>query len=340
MFDQAFGRLGTDLAVDLGTSNTRVFVRGRGIVVETPSVVATDRNAGGRVVAVGDEAKRMLGRTPEHITALSPIRDGVIADFGAAEELLRDCVDTALQGRRLVRPRMIVCVPQATSDVERRAVQEFARAVGARDIALVSKSVAAALGAALPVHEAVGTLVVDLGGGVTEVALLSLGSVVDSTSIRAAGATLDGAIAAWIRDHHNVLIGARAAEEVKLAVGSARPRPNAAETQVTGRDLTSGIPREVTVRAEDVLAAIRDPLRVVVEGIRQVLARATAEIAGDIADNGIVLTGGTALLGDIDRYISDATGLPVVIADDPRRATAMGAGLLLDDDETLERVAL
>lgn len=340
MFDQALGRFGHDLAVDLGTSNTRVFVRGRGIVVETPSVVATDRTAGGRVVAVGNEAKRMLGRTPEHIIALSPIRDGVIADFGAAEELLRDCVDTALQGRQLVRPRMVVCVPQGTSDVERRAVQEFARAVGARDIALVSKSVAAALGADLAVHESLGTLVVDLGGGVTEVALLSLGGVVDATSIRAAGDTLDGAIAAWVRDNHNVLIGARAAEEVKLAVGSALAHPDAGQTQVTGRDLTSGIPREVLVRAEDVQHAIQEPLRVLVEGIRQVLARATPEIAGDIADNGIVLTGGTALLGDMDRYLTEATGLPAVIADDPRRATAMGAGLLLDDDETLDRVSL
>jgi len=340
MFDQAFGRLGSDLAIDLGTSNTRVFVRGRGIVVETPSVVATDRNAGGRVVAVGDEAKRMLGRTPEHITALSPIRDGVIADFAAAEELLRDCVDHALQGRRLVRPRMVVCVPQATSDVERRAVQEFARAVGARDIALVSKSVAGAVGAGLSVHDSVGTLVVDLGGGVTEVVLLSLGGVVDSTSVRSAGDTMDGAIAAWVRDHHNVLIGARSAEEVKLAVGTASPQSAPAETQVTGRDLTSGIPREVTVRAEDIRTAIQEPLQAIVEGIRQVLARATPEVAGDIADNGIVLTGGAALLRGMDRFLSDTTGLPVVIADDPRRATATGAGLLLDDDETLERCSL
>lgn len=345
MLEQAIGRLSTDLAVDLGTSNTRVFVRGRGIVVEAPSVVATDRSAGGRVVAVGEEAKRMLGRTPEHITAVSPIRDGVIADFALAEELLRDCVDAALQGRRLVRPRMVVCVPQATSDVERRAVQEFARAVGAREITLVAKSVGAAIGAELPVHDSVGTAVIDMGGGVTEVAVVSLGGVVDSTTIRAGGDLLDGAIAAWVRDHHNVLIGGRTAEEVKLAVGSAVPLPASAPaerraTRVTGRDLTSGIPREITVTSDDVLTAIRDPLRVVVEGIRQILSRLSPELAGDVADNGLVLTGGTALLHGMDRFIGEQTGLPVVLADDPRRATAMGAGALLDDPESLDRLAL
>jgi rod shape-determining protein MreB and related proteins len=340
VLEQAIGRLSTDLAVDLGTSNTRVFVRGRGITVEAPSVVATDRNAGGRVVAVGEEAKRMLGRTPEHITAIGPIRDGIIADFALAEALLRDCVESAVPGRRLVRPNMVVCVPQATSDVERRAVQDFARAVGARHVQLVAKSVAAAVGAELPIHEAVGTALIDLGGGITEVVVLSLGGVVDSTTIRAAGDTLDGAIAAWVRDHHNVLIGGRSAEEVKLAVGCAQTLDTPGTARITGRDLTSGIPREVEVTSDDVLAAVRPSLHVIVEGVRQVLSRISAELAGDIADNGLVLTGGTALLPGFDRFLSQETGLPVVVADDPKRATAIGAGMLLEDPETLDRVAL
>ena len=341
MLDQALGKLNTDLVVDLGTSNTRVFARGRGVVVETPSVVAVERSAeGNRVVAVGVEAKRMLGRTPEHITAVGPIREGVVADYALVEELMRSAVAQAAGGRRTGRMRMIVCVPQATTDVERRAVQESARAIGAREVTLVAKSVAAAVGAGLPVHEPVGSVVVDIGGGVTEIAVLSLGGLVDSTSVRVAGSALDAAIAAWVREHHNILLGARTAEEVKLAVGCATPRSEPRRARFTGRDLGSGLPRELTLSSDDLLNALRGPLTAIVEAIRQVLARTSPEIAGDIAELGLVLTGGTALLPGLDVWIRDQTGLAVVVAEDPERATCQGAGALFEQQEILERLAL
>ncbi len=341
MLEQALGRLAHELAIDLGTANSRVFLRGKGVVVESPSVVAVERSTeGSRVVATGAEAKRMLGRTPEHITAVSPIREGVIADYALVDELLRDSVKQATGSRKASRSRMIICVPQATTDVERRAVQDSARAMGAREVTLVAKSVAAAIGAGLPVHEAIGSVVVDIGAGVTEIAVLSLGGLVDSTSIRVAGQTLDAALMAWVRDHHNVLLGTRAAEEVKLAIGCAMPRLEAAQARFTGRDLGSGIPRELTLSSDDVLAAVRAPLVAIAEAIRQVLARTSPEIAGDIAELGLVLTGGTALLPGIDAWIRDQTGLAVVTAEDPERCTCKGAGKLLEEPDVLARLAL
>jgi rod shape-determining protein MreB len=342
VLDAALGRLSSDVAVDLGTSNTRVWVRGRGVAVEAPSVVAVERSlgAGARVVAVGVEAKRMLGRTPEHITAIEPVREGVIADYALAEALLRDCVDVALNGRPLVKPRMVVCVPQTMSDVERRAVQDSARNVGAREVTLVAKSVAAAVGAGLPIHDAAANVLIDLGGGITEISVVSLGGIVDCATVRVGGHSFDSAIANWVRERHNVLIGARTAEEVKAAVGFAVHVPGGGEVRATGRDLTTGIPREVVISAADTCVAVQPALHAVVEGLRQLLSRLSPELAGDVADRGLVLSGGSALLSGLDTWMREQTGLPVVLVDDPRRATVLGAGKLLDDAEALSRLAL
>jgi rod shape-determining protein MreB len=341
VFDQALGRLSTDVAIDLGTSNTRAWVRGRGVVVEMPSVVAVERSgSSGKVVAVGAEAKRMVGRTPENMQAVTPIREGIIGDYALAEALLRDCMSRALSARPLVRPRVLIPVPTTSTDVERRAVQESARSCGAREVLLVTRAVAAAVGADLPIGEASANVVVDLGGGLTEIAIISLGGVVEAATLRVGGTALDQAIAGWIRDRHNVLVGSRAAEEVKLVIGCATRPLSITEVRVTGRDLTTGIPREVLVSSDDALAAVQGPLDRFVEGIRVVLSRLSPELSADVADHGIVLTGGTALLPGLDAWLRERTGVPVVVAEEPRLATILGAGRLLEDAETLDRVLL
>lgn len=331
--------LAHDLAIDLGTSMTRVVVRGRGLVVEEPSVVAVERTrAGNRVAAIGAEAKRMVGRTPEHITAVRPIREGVIADFELAESLLRLCVEMALGARPLVKPRLVICIPVGLSDMERRAVQESARASGAREVALVGKPIAAALGAGLPIGEPLGNLIVDIGGGTTEVGVISLGGVVASSSIRVAGDRLDRAIADYVRKRHNVLIGERTAEEIKLKVGCAVVPEQRRQVQVKGRDLGTGIPREITIDSDDAAEALHEPLEQIIESIRKTLEQTPPELAADIVDQGMVLCGGTSLLSGLAELLRDRTGLPIVLADNPRQCTVLGAGRLLDDAETLARV--
>ncbi|MCK6502352.1 rod shape-determining protein [Myxococcota bacterium] len=341
MLDQALGRLSSDLAIDLGTSNTLVLVRSRGIVVEEPSVVAVQRGpAGTQVVAVGAEAKRMVGRTPENIQAVRPIREGVIADFELAETLLRTCVDRALGSRPLVKPRMVVCVPVGTTEVERRAILESARAAGGREVRLVGKSTAAALGAELPIHEARASMVVDIGGGTTEIGLISMGGVVVNASVRAAGDHLDRALVAAIQQRHNTLIGERTAEELKLRIGRALPAADdVTPLRVKGRDLGTGIPRDVTITSAEVVAAFQPVLEEIVEGIRRALSRTPPELAADVLQQGFVLCGGGALLPDIDALLRARTGVPVVMAEDPRRCAVIGAGDLLEDPETLERVS-
>ena len=340
MLEQALVRLASDVAIDLGTSNTRVFVRGRGIVVEEPSVVAVERTgSGSRVLAIGTDAKRMLGRTPEHITAVNPIQYGVVSDFALAESLLRDCFERAVTSRPLIKPRMVVCVAESTTDVQRRAVQESARAAGAREVRLVPKSAAAAVGADLPIRQPTACVIMDIGGGTTEICVISLGGIVDVASIPVAGSALDTAIAAWIRERHNVLVGERAAEEVKLAVGCALPGESSRRTRVTGRDLTTGIPREVEVSSDDIAEGIRAPLLRMVEALRQVLSQLPPELSSDIADHGVMLSGGSAPLPALGHYIGEMTGLAVIQAEDPHRATAIGAGRLLDDPATLDRLA-
>ncbi|NOY26470.1 MAG: rod shape-determining protein MreB, partial [Oligoflexia bacterium] len=273
MFDQAIGRLSSDLAIDLGTSNTLVLVRGRGVVVEEPSVVAVQQHgtgSGQQVVAIGAEAKRMVGRTPEHIQAVRPIREGVITNFKLAEVLLKSCVEHALGSRPLVKPRMIVCVPVGTTDVERRAILESARIAGGREVRLVGKSTAAALGADLPIHEATASLVVDVGGGTTEIGLISMGGVVLNTSVPAAGDHLDRALVAIVQQRHNVLIGERTAEDLKLRIGrAALGNADAAQARVKGRDLSSGIPRDVIITSADIVAAFEPVIDQIVDGLRQ-----------------------------------------------------------------------
>ncbi len=341
MLDQALGALSHDLAVDLGTSNTLVYVRGRGIVVDEPSVVAVQRTGGtSRVVAVGHEAKQMVGRTPENITAVHPLQDGVIADFDLAEALLRTCIERALGAKPLVKPRIAVCVPHRLEDVERRAIQDSAKSAGARDVHLVGKPIAAAIGSDLPISEPAGNMVMDIGGGTTEVGLVSLGGIVVTRSQQVGGNHLDRAIAEWIQGKHNILVGARTAESVKIEVGCATPGEHIRKIRIKGRDLGTGIPREIEISSDDTADAFAQPLSMVVEVLRDTLKESPPELASDIVDRGLVLCGGSALLSGIDRYIRDKSGLPVVVADDPRRSAALGAGRLLEDTETLSRVAL
>jgi rod shape-determining protein MreB len=340
VFDQALGALTHDLAVDLGTSNTLVFVRGRGIVVDEPSVVAVQRGSGTtRVVAVGLEAKKMIGRTPENITAIHPLQEGIVADFDLAETLLRTCIERALGAKPLRKPRIIVCVPDRLEDVQRRAIQDSARSAGARHVHLAGKPIAAAIGCGMPISEPIGNMVMDIGGGTTEVGLISLGGVVVTRSAQVGGNHFDRAIADWIEQKHNVLVGARTSEELKLQVGCATPTESAQITRVTGRDLKTGIPREITISSDDVADALAERLSTVVEVLRDALRASPPELAADIVDRGLVLCGGSALLPGIDRFIRDRTGLPVVISEDPRRSVALGAGRLLEDADTLRRIA-
>ena len=334
--------LGTsDLAIDLGTSNTLVVVRGRGIVVDEPSVVAVERMGGAqRVVAIGHEAKQMVGRTPENIEAIHPIQDGVIVDFDLAEALLRRCIERALGTRPFVKPRIVVCVPNRLQDVERRAIQESARSAGAREVYLVGKPIAAAIGSQLPIERPLGNMVIDVGGGTTEVGIISLGGPVVTKSAQIGGKHFDGAITNWIRDRHNVLVGSRTSEDTKLKVGCAVTADKGRSARITGRDLSSGIPREIEVTSDDISEALSGCLEQIVECLRETLKESPPELAADIIDQGLVLCGGSALLPGLDRYLREHTGLPIVMSEDPRRSTALGAGRLLEDQTTLTRVAL
>jgi len=341
VLDQALSALSQDLAVDLGTCNTLVYIRGRGIVVDEPSVVAVQRSGGSsRVVAVGQEAKQMVGRTPENISAVHPLQDGVIADFDLAEALLRTCIERALGSKPLVKPRIAVCVPHRLQDVERRAIMDSAKSAGARMVHLIGKPIAAAVGSGLPISEPVGNIVMDIGGGTTEVGLVSLGGIVVTRSAQVGGNHFDQAIAEWIQAKHNVLIGARTSEQVKLEIGCATPGEHAQSTRIKGRDLSTGTAREITLSSDEIADALAQPLAMIVEVLRDTLKESPPELASDIVDRGLVLCGGSALLGGIDRFIRDQSGLPVVVAEDPRRSAAMGAGRLLEDPETLARVAL
>ena len=329
-----------DLAIDLGTSNTLVVVRGRGLVVDEPSVVAVERMGGAkRVVAIGHEARQMIGRTPENIEAIHPIQDGVIVDFDLAEALLRNCIERALGTHPFVKPRVVVCVPHRLQDVERRAIQDAARAVGAKEVFLIGKPIAAAIGAKLPIDRPLGNMVIDVGGGTTEVGIISLGGVVVTRSAQVGGNHFDAAITQWIQEHHNVLVGQRTSEETKIQVGSAVSGEHARSVRVTGRDLSSGIPREVEVTSDNISEALTDCLEQVLECLRLTLSESPPELAADITAQGLVLCGGSALLPGLDRFLRDRTGLPIVLSEDPRRSAAIGAGMLLEDQATLSRVA-
>ncbi|MDQ3592819.1 MAG: rod shape-determining protein, partial [Actinomycetota bacterium] len=304
------------MAVDLGTANTLVYVRGRGVLLNEPSVVALDSTTR-EILAVGTEAKRMLGRTPGGITAIRPLKDGVIADFESTEQMLRLFIQRVHRRRYFAKPRLVICVPSGITAVEQRAVKEAGYQAGARRVYIIEEPMAAAIGAGLPVHEATGNMVVDIGGGTTEVAVISLGGVVTSLSIRTAGDDLDAAIVSWMKKEYSLMLGEHTAEEVKIALGSAFPLANEPEADIRGRDLVSGLPRSVPVSTAEVRQALEEPLQDIVDAVRSTLDKTPPELAGDIMDRGLVLTGGGALLRGLDERLRHETGMPVHVADDP-----------------------
>jgi rod shape-determining protein MreB len=329
--------IGRDMAVDLGTANTLVYVRGRGVLLNEPSVVALNSQTY-EIVAVGHEAKRMLGRTPDSITAIRPMRDGVIADFESTEQMLRLFIQRVHRRRYFAKPRLVVCVPSGITSVEQRAVKEAGYQAGARRVYIVEEPMAAAIGAGLPVHEATGNMVVDVGGGTTEVAVISLGGIVTSLSIRTAGDDLDQAIVSWFKKEHSLLLGERTAEQIKVELGSAYTMPDEPEADIRGRDQVSGLPRTVSVTSADVRKALEEPLNQIVDAVRTTLDKTPPELAGDIMDRGLVLTGGGALLRGLDERLRFETGMPVHVADDPLHSIAMGAGKCVEEFEALQQV--
>ena len=342
MFSRLFGFLSADMAIDLGTANTLVYVKGRGIVLNEPSVVAISDNRGRKqVLAVGEEAKQMLGRTPGNIAAIRPLRDGVIADFEVAEEMIKHFIRKVHNRRSFTSPLIIVCVPSGSTAVERRAIQESAESAGARKVLLIEEPMAAAIGAGLPVTEPSGSMVVDIGGGTTEVAVISLGGIVYARSVRVGGDKMDEAVISYIRRTHNLLIGESSAERIKMEVGAATAPLDGEEgpmTEVKGRDLMNGVPREVVVSQREIAYALVEPVTQIVDAVKVALENTPPELAADIVDKGIVLTGGGALLYRLDEVLRDATGLPVVVAEEPLKCVALGTGRALEELKRLRQV--
>lgn len=338
MIEAILGRFSRDMGIDLGTANTLVFVRGRGIVLREPSVVAIQQNQRSVALAVGEEAKQMLGRTPGNIIAIRPLMDGVIADFDVAETMLKHFIQKAHDGRGFFRPRMVIGIPSGVTGVERRAVQDAAYQAGAREVYLIEEPMAAAIGAGLPVSEPTGSMIVDIGGGTTEVAVISLGGIVVSKSVRIAGDELTDATVHFLKKAHNLSIGERTAEEIKIRLGSAYPRGDEKIMEVRGLNLVSGLPRTVTISSSEVREAIQEPVTAIVDAVRDTLEKTPPELAADIIDRGIVLAGGGALLQGLDELISHDTEMPVHIADDPLSCVVLGAGRVLEEFPTLKRV--
>ncbi|AHC73905.1 exopolyphosphatase [Candidatus Endolissoclinum faulkneri L5] len=342
-FANLFGMLSADMAIDLGTANTLVYVKGRGIVLNEPSVVAIGTVRGKKqVLAVGDEAKQMLGRTPGNIQAIRPLRDGVIADFEVAEEMIKHFIRKVHNRRSFVSPQIIICVPSGSTAVERRAIQESAESAGARRVFLIEEPMAAAIGANLPVTEPTGSMIVDIGGGTTEVAVLSLGGIVYSRSVRVGGDKMDEAIIAYIRRNHNLLVGESSAERIKKDVGSAYSPENETYNgwQIKGRDLLNGVPKEIIIDQSQIADSMAEPVSQIVDAVRVALEQTPPELAADIVDKGIVLTGGGALLANIDFVLRHVTGLPVMIADDPLSCVALGTGRCLEEMKILQNVLI
>ena len=342
LFDWVSGLFSNDLAIDLGTANTLIYVRGKGIVSCEPSVVAVQTNERGRSVVwrVGREAKEMLGRTPANVTAVRPLRDGVIADFAITEAMLKHFIEKAHNRRTLVKPRIVICVPFGITEVEKRAVRESAERAGAREVYLVEEPMAAAIGAGLPVTEPTGHMVVDIGGGTTEVAVISLAGIVYSQSIRVGGDKMDEAIVAYMKRKYNLLVGEQTAERVKCQVGNAFPLDEPLTVEVKGRDQVAGVPRTVLVNSDEVRDALAEPIHAIVEAVMAALEKTPPELSADIKDKGIVLTGGGALLRNLDVLLREETGLPVMVCDDPISAVVMGSGKSLDHPELLEKISI
>jgi rod shape-determining protein MreB len=333
---RALSLIGRDMAVDLGTANTLVYVRGRGIVLNEPSVVAVNTNTQG-IVAVGSNAKRMIGRTPENIVAIRPLKDGVIADFDTTERMLRYFIQQVHRRRRFAQPRIIICVPSGITAVERRAVKDTAYAAGARRCYIIDEPMAAALGAGLPVHEPTGNMIVDIGGGTTEVAVISLGGIVVSQSIRVGGDELDEAIIEHVKREYKLMIGSQTAEEVKLEIGSAHELPEEVEAEIRGRDLVSGLPKTVVLSSAEVRTALEVPLSQIIDAVKQTLDKTPPELASDIMDRGIVLAGGGALLQRLNERIRAETQMPVHLAESPLTCVAVGSGRSLEEFDAIHR---
>ncbi len=335
----ALAFLGRDMAIDLGTANTLIYVRGRGIVLNEPSVVALNTNTG-QVLAVGTDAKRMIGRTPGYIVAIRPLKDGVIADFDVTERMLRYFIQKVHTRRHLVKPRIVVAVPSGITGVEQSAVKEAGYRAGARRVYIFEEPMAAAIGAGLPVSEPTGNMVVDIGGGTTEVAVISLGGIVTSQSIRVGGDELDQAIITFGKKEHSLMLGERTAEEIKISIGSAFPAEQEPQAEVRGRDLVTGLPKTIVISGAEVRHAIGEPLSVIVDTVKNTLDKCPPELAGDVMDRGIVLAGGGALLRGMDDRLREETGMPIHLADNPLESVVLGAGKCVEDFDTLSQVLL
>ncbi len=334
-----FDSFSKDMGIDLGTANTLVFMRGKGIVLREPSVVAIQRDTG-EILAVGDEAKKMLGRTPGNIVAIRPLKDGVIADFDTTQAMLKYFIQKATGGFSFFRPRVIVGVPSGVTEVERRAVIDATIQAGAREAYLIEEPMAAAIGAGLPVHDPTGNMVVDIGGGTTEVAVISLGGIVSSRSIRIGGDELDEAIIQYMKRTYNLLIGERTAENVKMTIGSAMPSPEEESIDIRGRDLVTGLPKTLLVSVREIELALSEPVSAIVDAVKVTLEKTPPELSADIMDRGIVMTGGGAQLRRLDKLLTKETGMPVIVAEDSLDCVAKGTGMVAEDLETMKRVTM
>ncbi|MBU6474655.1 MAG: rod shape-determining protein [Alphaproteobacteria bacterium] len=343
MFAKLLGLMSADMAIDLGTANTLVYVRGQGVVLNEPSVVAITTISGRKqVLRVGEEAKQMLGRTPGDIQAIRPLRDGVIADFEVAEEMIKHFIRKVHNRRSFASPQMVICVPTGSTAVERRAIQEAAESAGARRVDLIEEPMAAAIGAGLPVTEAMGSMIVDIGGGTTEVAVISLGGIVYARSVRVGGDKMDDAIVNYIRRTHNLLIGETTAERIKKEIGSACP-PEEGEgrmMEIKGRDLMNGVPKELVISERQIAEALAEPVGAIIDAVKGALEHTAPELAADIVDRGIVMSGGGSLLSNLDYVLRYATGLAVTVADDPLSCVVMGSGQALENMKALQRVLI
>lgn len=326
---------GQDIGIDLGTASVLVYIKGKGIVLREPSVVAIDRNSN-KILAVGEDARMMLGRTPGNIVAIRPLREGVISDYDVTEKMLRYFIDKAIGRRRIFKPRMVVCVPSGVTEVEKRAVIDAANNAGARTTRLIEEPIAAAIGAGLDIAKASGNMVIDIGGGTTDIAVISLGGIVVSTSIKVAGDKFDEAIVRYMRKKHNIMVGERTAEELKITVGTAFPRDEQIKVEVRGRNLISGLPKTIEVNSDEMLEALSEPVSAIADAVHSVLERTPPELSADISDRGIVMTGGGSLLSGLDKLISKRTGIPVYVAQDAISCVATGTGKALEHIDLLD----
>ncbi len=337
--DFEMGFLAKDIGIDLGTANTLVHVKGRGIVVREPSVVAINKKTNS-ILAVGDEAKSMIGRTPGDIVAIRPMKDGVIADFDITQSMLKYFIKKAFSGGFMSKPRVVICVPSGVTEVEKRAVEEATLQAGAKEAYLIEEPMAAAIGASLPVEEPSGSMIVDIGGGTSEVAVISLGGIVTSKSLRIAGDEFDEAIVHYVKKEYNLMIGERTAEEIKMRIGAAYPKPKEEYMEVRGRDLITGLPKNLSISSAEIMEALKEPINSIVDSIKYTLEKTPPELASDIMDRGIMLAGGGALLSGLDKLIKEETGMSVTVAENPLDCVAIGAGKVLDEIETLKRVLI